>query len=84
MSAINQLNDDKYKVLEESDYKIEIGDFGQTLFGGIHKVDYLENLGDIIDVYAPNILIVENAERCDRVDVFSSGALIIKDKEKKE
>ena len=33
----------KFKVLQESDYDITKVDQGSTLFGGVHKVDILEN-----------------------------------------
>ena len=42
MSEINQKSNRKYKVLTEEDYQIDITDQGSTLFGGIHKEDYIE------------------------------------------
>lgn len=43
MDEINKNNDGRYKVLTEDDYNITITDQGETLFGGIHKADMLEN-----------------------------------------
>ena len=42
MDTINDNNNGKYKVLTEEDYDITVTDQGSTLFGGIHKKDYLE------------------------------------------
>lgn len=148
MSEINKNNAGKYRVLEEKDYEITITDQGSTLFGGIHKEEYLENfvirepkayqteeapvwlsqwancsrlvyfndsvnnsdtlliLGDsyfdnflyddfaesfskvvlvwgdyardfskMIEYYNPTIVVVENAERCDRTGNFAAAAL---------
>lgn len=138
MSAIDEQNPGKYKILTEQDYDIEIVDIGSTLFGGIHQEnlseqftirdpqaylseeapffvsswattsrnvyynenagnrdtllifgdsyidsflyddlaesfykvvmvrDYLEYLPDVVAHYQPTIVLVENAERCDR------------------
>lgn len=43
MGAINAEFDNKYLVLQESDYDITMTDQGTTAFGGIHKVDMEEN-----------------------------------------
>ncbi len=51
MEKINENNSGKYKILTEEDYNITISDQGSTLFGGIHKVDYLEDF-EIIDPQA--------------------------------
>ncbi len=152
MHTINAHNGNKYTVLTEDDYNIKTKDCGKTLFGGIHKEDYVEtfeikspsailtnekltlysdderhrfftnhnagnrdrvlvlgdsyvnsfilddlaesfyetliiwgdytrNVGKIIDAYHPDILIVENAERCDRTDAFVSGSQAVKEAE---
>lgn len=151
MGAINENNSSIYKVLDDDDYNITIGDYGQTIFGGIHKEDFLEtfeirnpqavltneklslysederhrfftnenannrdrvlvlgdsyinnfilddiaesfyetliiwgdyseSLGEILDAYNPDILVVENAERCDRTGLFTAGAFAIRDR----
>lgn len=51
MDTVNSDNDNKYKVLDESDYDILITDQGKDLFGGIHKEDMLEQF-EIKDVNA--------------------------------
>lgn len=51
MEKIDENNPGKYKILTEDDYNITILDMGTTLFGGIHKEDYLENF-EIIDPQA--------------------------------
>lgn len=152
MTEINKNNSGKYKVLEEQDYEITLTDQGSTLFGGIHKEDYLENfairnpkayqtdeapawlsrwayrsrlvyfndsvnnndtlliLGDsyfdnflyddfaesfskvvlvwgdyssefssIVDYYDPTIVVVENAERCDRTGEFAKAGIALSD-----
>lgn len=43
MNTINANSEKEYKVLQESDYSITKTDQGTTLFGGIHRPDYLEN-----------------------------------------
>ena len=43
MEEINSKNQNKYKILSEDDYNIEITDQGYTVFGGIHKKDMLED-----------------------------------------
>ena len=43
MNTINKNSDIQYRVLQESDYNITISDQGATLFGGIHRVDNIEN-----------------------------------------
>ena len=43
MSEINDNNDGKYKVLDETDYNITVKDQGSTIFGGIHEKDMLED-----------------------------------------
>ena len=48
MHAINNGKEKTYKILQESDYNITITDQGSTLFGGIHRSDYLERF-DIIE-----------------------------------
>ena len=42
MQAINAENDNKYKVLRETDYDLSLTDQGNTVFGGIHEVNMLE------------------------------------------
>lgn len=42
MESINSHNDNKYKVLKDSDYDIDIIDQGITLNGSIHREDMLE------------------------------------------
>ena len=152
MNAINSESDNKYKILQESDYNISVTDQGETVFGGIHKPDYEENfeikdpqavltnekltylsedswnryftndsidndtrvlfigdsyfdtfiiddmaesfheviviwgtyLGDakaVIEAYDPDIVIVENAERCDRTKSIEDAAKKIKESE---
>lgn len=139
MDAINKNNNNKFKILQESDYIIEKQDVGSVFIGGIHKEDfqetftiknptvydsgetpyflsqwqlksrtilcndsvdnnttcliigdsyfdnflyddiaesfaktvfiwgdYTENLDEIVEVYQPSIVIIENAERCER------------------
>ena len=43
MNAINADSDVQYKVLGEEDYNITTPDQGRVLFGGIHRVDRIEN-----------------------------------------
>lgn len=43
MNAINQNSDTPYKILQEADYNITAPDQGDTLFGGIHRVEEIEN-----------------------------------------
>ena len=43
LDAINKNSDIQYRVLQEADYNITTPDQGQTLFGGIHRADYIEN-----------------------------------------
>lgn len=43
MDNINTHSDIQYKILQESDYIITIEDQGDTLFGGIHKEDLIED-----------------------------------------
>ncbi len=43
MDAINENNSGKYRFLTEDDYDITWQDLGETMFGGIHKVDMEEN-----------------------------------------
>lgn len=43
MEAINSDSSIRYKILEEEDYNINFTDQGSTLFGGIHRIDKLEN-----------------------------------------
>lgn len=42
MRAINEENDNQYKVLQESDYDLTMSDQGSTYFGGVHEVNMLE------------------------------------------
>ncbi len=44
MNTINEYSDDRYKVLQESDYIITKPDQGETLFGRIHRTEYIEDL----------------------------------------
>lgn len=39
--------------------------------------DYCGNLGDIVDAYEPDIIVVENAERCDRAELFACTGLLL-------
>lgn len=41
--------------------------------------DYTSSFEEIIEEYKPDILIVENAERCDRTDTFAKTLLAVKD-----
>lgn len=41
--------------------------------------DYCDDFVNIIDTYEPDIVIIENAERCDRTEYFAKMALSIKD-----
>lgn len=43
MNEIDRRNSGKYKILTEADYDLSLTDQGATIFGGIHKVDMLEN-----------------------------------------
>ena len=43
MNTINKNSDIQYRVLQESDYNITTPDQGATLFGGIHRVDNIED-----------------------------------------
>lgn len=40
--------------------------------------DYCGQFERIIDIYKPDIVIVENAERCDRVKMFADKAISMK------
>lgn len=41
--------------------------------------DYVENFENIINTYNPDLVIVENAERCDRTEWFARTMMAIKD-----
>ena len=43
MNTLNQYAEKPYKVLQEEDYDIATVDQGTTLFGGIHRIELLEN-----------------------------------------
>ena len=43
MSTINEHSNIQYDILNDNDYNITITDQGDTLFGGIHEEDYLED-----------------------------------------
>ena len=47
MNTINNYSELQYSILQEKDYNITVQDQGQTLFGGIHKVDELEDFSII-------------------------------------
>lgn len=152
MDTINSNSSIQYNVLAESDYNITKPDQGMTLFGGIHKTEYLDKfeikdpkavltneklslyaedqrhcfftneeannktrllvIGDsyfksfiiddlaesfyetiiiwgdcaddvknVIDTYDADIVIVENAERCDRTGKYISGVNTMKEQE---
>lgn len=53
MQAINAENENRYRVLQESDYTIAITDQGSILFGGIHK----QNLSENFVITAPNAVL---------------------------
>lgn len=42
MNLINENNDNRYRVLKEEDFNIQIEDIGQTILGGIHEEDFSE------------------------------------------
>ncbi len=43
MNVINEYSDIPYKILQESDYVITTPDRGETLFGSIHRTEYIED-----------------------------------------
>lgn len=43
MNVINSNSDNRFRILEENDYDIILTDQGSNLFGGIHRIDMLEN-----------------------------------------
>ena len=55
MEAINANSDIQYRVLQESDYNITTPDQGSTLFGGIHRVDYIEQF----DIREPKAVLTD-------------------------
>ena len=44
MEKINSLNDNRYRVLTDDDYNISVTDQGAVYFGGIHHVNWSEDL----------------------------------------
>lgn len=43
MEAINDENNNKFRILSEADFDIVMKDVGLTILGGIHKDDYIES-----------------------------------------
>lgn len=60
METINSDAEGKYKVLQEQDYDITIKDQGSTLFGGIHREEWLEDFA----VRSPKAYLSEEAPVC--------------------
>ena len=75
MGAINAENDNKYKVLQESEYDLSLTDQGSTFFGGVHEVNMLEKF-ELLDpkAYETNEKLTYLAED-ERHRVFTNDAV---------